>query len=255
MDYEKAYNEALENFVDINGYEGLYKVNNRGEVLSVRSKRILKAGKNKQGYMCVALAKDGKSKTHKVHRLVATAFISNPNNYPYINHKDEDKTNNNVENLEWCTHKYNINYGTAIERRSEAIKKSPLKRRKAVLQLSLAGDIVREYHSTKDAAEATGIDRRQISRSINHLGKQAHGFLWILKEDYNNEIDYTEIWKKESIHPKPKRIAQYTKNGEFIKEWGSLKEAHLELGINYSSLTNCLCGRYSHAGGFIWKFI
>lgn len=254
-DYEKKYKEALENFVDIQGYEGFYKINTSGDVLSVRSGKLLKAGKNKQGYMNVALSKDGKAKTHKVHRLVALAFISNPNNYPFINHKDENKTNNRVENLEWCTSKYNLNYGTAIERRSESIKNSSLKQRKAVLQLSLTGDVVGEYISTKEASEATGIDRRQISRSINHLGKQAHGFLWVLKENYNNKIDYAKIWEKESIHPKPKRIAQYTKDGEFVKEWDSLKEAHLNLGINYSSLTNCLCGRYSHAGGFIWKFI
>ena len=171
MDYEKAYKEALENFVDIQGYEGLYKVNTKGEVLSVKSGKLLKAGRNLQGYMNVALAKNGKSKTYKVHRLVAIAFIPNPNSYPYVNHKDEDKTNNCVENLEWCTHRYNLIYGTAIERRSEAIKASPIKQRKAVVQLSLLGEFIKEYSSTKEAAEETNIDRRQISRSIHHVGK------------------------------------------------------------------------------------
>ena len=104
----KRYEEALDEFSDIQGYEGFYKINRKGEVLSVRSGKLLKAGKNKQGYMNVALSKNGESKVHKVHRLVARTFISNPNNYPYINHKDEDKTNNHVENLEWCTAKYNI---------------------------------------------------------------------------------------------------------------------------------------------------
>ena len=188
MEYEKAYKEALENFVDIHGYEGLYKVNNRGEILSVRSWKLLKAGRNSHGYMTVSLTKNGKSKTYKVHRLVAIAFIPNPNNYPYINHKDEDKTNNNVENLEWCSHKYNLNYGTAIERRSEAIKLSPLKQRKAVVQLSLLGEFVKEYRSTKEAAEETGIDRRRISHAINHVGKQAKGYLWVLKDAYDKNI-------------------------------------------------------------------
>lgn len=255
MDYEKAYKEALEGFVDIHGYEGLYKVNTRGDVLSVRSGKLLKAGKNKQGYMNVVLSKNGESKVHKVHRLVARTFIPNPNNYPFINHKDEDKANNCAENLEWCTAKYNLNYGTAIKRRSEAIKASPIKQRKAVVQLSLSGKFIKEYRSTKEASEETGIDRRQISCAINHIGKQAQGYLWVLKDNYNIDIDYGEIYKKESMHPKPKRIAQYTKDGIFIKEWDSLKEAHLNLGINYSSLTNCLHGRYSHAGGFVWKFI
>lgn len=255
MDYEKKYNEALENFVDIQGYEGLYKVNNRGEVLSVRSMKLLKAGKNSHGYMNIALTKDGKSKTHKIHRLVAIAFIPNPNNYPYINHKDEDKTNNNVENLEWCTHKYNLNYGTAIERRSKSIKENPLKQRKAVIQLSLDGKLISEYRSTKEASEKTDIDRRQISRAINHVGKQAHGFLWVLKENYCKEVDYAKLHKEESIHPKPKQIAQYTKDGKFIKAWSSITEAHISLGIGFSALSSCLHGKYSHAGGFIWKFI
>ena len=253
--YEKKYKEALEKFVDIQGYEGLYKVNKSGAILSVRSGKLLTASKNKQGYINVVLSKDGKSITYKVHRLVALAFISNPNNYPYVNHKDEDKTNNNVENLEWCTPKYNLNYGTAIKRRSEAIKASPVKQRKAVIQLSLSGEFIKEYRSTKEASEETSIDRRRISCAINHVGKQAQGYLWVLKDDYNIDIDYGEIYKKESMHPKPKRIAQYTKDGIFVKEWDSLKEAHLNLGINYSSLTNCLYGRYSHAGGFVWKFV
>ena len=177
----KAYDEALDEFSDIQGYEGLYKINRSGEVLSVRSGKLLKAGKNKQGYMNVVLTKDGKAKTHKVHRLVALAFIPNPNNYPLINHKDENKTNNRVKNLEWCTSKYNLNYGSAIKRRSEAIIASPVKQRKAVVQLSLLGEFVKEYRSTKEASEETCIDRRQISRAINHVGKQAQGYLWVKK--------------------------------------------------------------------------
>lgn len=253
--YEKAYKEALEDFVDIQGYEGLYKVSNKGEVLSVRSGKLLKAGKNSHGYMNVALTQNGKSKTHKVHRLVATAFIPNLNNLPYINHKDEDKTNNNAENLEWCTHKYNLNYGTAIERRSEAIKASPVKQRKAVIQLSLLGEFIKEYRSTKEASEETGIDRRQISRAINHVGKQAQGYLWVLKDEYDNSLDYSAIHKQESMHPKPKRVTQYTLDGIFLKEWDSLSSVNKELGIGISTLSGCLHGKYKQAGGFIWKFI
>ena len=253
--YEKKYKEVLENFVDIKGYEGLYKINKSGEVLSVRSGKALKAGKNTHGYMNVVLSKNGHSRTHKVNRLVALAFIPNPNNSPYINHKDEDKPNNSVENLEWCTPKYNLNYGTAIERRSKSIKESPLKKRKAVLQLSLTGNIVNEYRSTKDAAELTGIDRRQISRAINHVGKQAQGYLWVLKDDYDITLNYGEIHKKESMHPKPKKIAQYSSDGLFLKEWESLSDASKELNIGFSTISSCLHGRYKKAGGLIWKLI
>lgn len=255
MDYEQKYKEALKDFVDIQGYEGLYMVNPAGKVYSLVSNKLLRAGCNKQGYKTVVLCKDGKEKSFKVHRLVALAFIPNPNNYPCINHKDEDKTNNDVNNLEWCTHKYNINYGTARKRLSETLKNNPLKMRKPVIQLSLSGDFVKEYRSTKEAEETTGIDRRQISRAINHVGKQAQGYLWIMKDEYDEAIDYGEIYRKESVHPKPKRIAQYTKDGEFIREWDSLTDVHLTLGIGFSTLSSCLSGKYSHAGGYVWKFI
>lgn len=106
---------------DFNGYE----VSNTGQVRSTNYRgkgvtRILKTSPDKMtGYMKVALIKDGKTKPKTVHRLVADAFIENPNNYPCVNHKDEDKTNNHVTNLEWCTHKYNANYGTRNERAGE----------------------------------------------------------------------------------------------------------------------------------------
>lgn len=114
---------------------------------------------------------------------------------------------------------------------------------------------IAEYRSTKEAAEETGIDRRQISHAINHVGKQAQGYLWILKDNYDSNTNYHEIHRKESMRPKPKKIAQYTKDGAFIREWESLTEATKELGVGFSALSGCLHGRYSQAGGFIWKFI
>lgn len=260
----KAYDEAVENFVDIHGYEGLYKVNNKGEILSVRSGNLLKAGRNLQGYMNVSLTKNGKSKTYKVHRLVAVAFIPNPNNYPYINHKDENKANNHVDNLEWCTHKYNINYGTAIERRSKAIEESTVKKRKAVLQLSLRGEIVGEYRSIKEASEKTNIDRKQISNAINHHRRQASGFFWILKDEFDKDIDYPSKYKKYStrhrkqdggLNPNAKPIAQYSKDGTFIKSWGCIKDAVKALNVNNSTVWRCLQGYKKTGKGYIWRYL
>ena len=117
---------------DILGYEGLYQVSNFGRVKSLerlikytenkivlRKCRIIKTHTNKCGYVYVVLHKDGNKKNYLVHRLVAEVFISNPDNLPQVNHKDENKLNNSVENLEWCDAKYNVNYGTCIERRSK----------------------------------------------------------------------------------------------------------------------------------------
>ena len=106
-----------EEWRDIKGYEGKYQVSNLGRVKSLKDKynnyreKILKPG-NYRGYLYVNLCKEGKSKRFHVHRLVAIHFISNSNTYPQVNHKDENPSNNRVDNLEWCTTKYNINYGT-----------------------------------------------------------------------------------------------------------------------------------------------
>ena len=111
---------------DVKGYEGLYQVSNLGQVKRLGNDRqmrekTLKGNKVKSGYMQVVLCKKGKSKPLYVHRLVAIAFIPNPNNHKEINHIDEIKTNNNFENLEWCNHKYNCNYGTRNIRRKKTI--------------------------------------------------------------------------------------------------------------------------------------
>lgn len=103
---------------DIPYYEGLYQISNYGRVRSFhKNKTKYKTQRtNNRGYLVVQLYKNGKMKNEYVHRLVALTFIPNPNHFPQVNHKDEDKQNNYVENLEWCTAKYNNNYGTARQR-------------------------------------------------------------------------------------------------------------------------------------------
>ena len=102
--------------VDIKNYEGLYAITEDGRVWSYRNKKFLKLQKGKTGYYKVVLSKNNTQKTYNIHRLVAIAYIDNPNDYPCINHKDENKLNNKVENLEWCTYQYNSNYGTSKDK-------------------------------------------------------------------------------------------------------------------------------------------
>lgn len=109
---------------DIKGYEGLYQVSNYGRVKSFKhnKEKLRKEVKDNMGYLIVNLSKNGNKKIYKIHRLVAEAFLQNPNNYPQVNHKDENKINNRADNLEWCTAKYNSNYGTRNERMSNTKK-------------------------------------------------------------------------------------------------------------------------------------
>ena len=113
---------------DIEGYEGLYQVSNLGRVKSfprigthARKIKIIKIMEDRIGYKFIHLSKNNKQKRKSIHRLVAETFIPNPNNYPCINHIDECKENNKVNNLEWCTYSYNNNYGTKISRQREKI--------------------------------------------------------------------------------------------------------------------------------------
>ena len=115
-------NPLQELWVDIKGYENEYQISNLGRLKSLKNKIIMKPMVATNGYLIACLWKNNKQKKFVIHRLVANAFIENPHNYKEVNHIDEDKTNNVVSNLEWCSHKYNMNYGKVKEKISKANK-------------------------------------------------------------------------------------------------------------------------------------
>ena len=172
----------MEEWKDIDEYEGLYQVSNLGRVKSLKfgKERILKPDTILNGYLRVQLWKNSKGIRYLVHRLVAQAFIDNPDKLPMINHKDENPSNNCVDNLEWCTHKYNINYGTCIQRMSEKISKT-------VYQYTMDGEIVAEYPSTMEVERQLGYAQSHISQCCNGKRKTANGFIWrYIKEPQSN---------------------------------------------------------------------
>ena len=156
---------------DKKDYEGHYQVSNCGRVKSIKfgKERILKPVPNSFGYLFVNLCKDGKVKAFTVHRLVAEAFIPNPNNYKEVNHKDEDKSNNVVTNLEWCDRKYNCNYGTRTEKCS-----------KPVLQYTLDGESVREWESTAECSR-NGFNQGAVAACCLGKLKKYKDFIWKYK--------------------------------------------------------------------------
>ena len=154
---------------DIKGYEGIYGITSCGKVWSYKRKKFLVPDISNSGYLKVDLWKNGKGKNHYIHRLVAEAYIPNPDNLPQINHKDENKTNNCLQNLEWCDGKYNSNYGTINDRR-----------KKPILQFTLDGKFVREWPSATDV----GIEvRSNIYTCLKGRAKSSYGFIWKYKED------------------------------------------------------------------------
>lgn len=180
-----------EKWKDIEGYEGLYQVSTYGNVKSldrcVRSRwgtkkpvkgQLLKADKTIHGYLQVSLSKPGLSrKRYKVHRLVAMAFIPNPQNLSQVNHKDEDKTNNRFDNLEWCDGFYNQRYGTCSERKHIKLTNHPLKSIK-VEQLTKDGEHIDYYPSAREAARQTGISQGNISCVCCGRHSLAGGYKW-----------------------------------------------------------------------------
>ena len=158
----------MEEWKDIKGYEGLYQISNYGRVKSLgndrnRKEKILKNQSNNKKYEIINLCKNGKIKRYFIHRLVAEAFIPNPNNLPYINHKDENPSNNYVNNLEWCTIKYNNNYGTRNKRCSKKMKekysegKHPCSKK---VKCITTGEI---FNSVSTASEIYNINRFHIA--------------------------------------------------------------------------------------------
>ena len=160
----------------IKGYEGLYQVSDKGSVKSIGygKERILKPGRIKTGYLRVNLCKNGEKKNWLVHRIVAQAFIPNPDNLPEVNHKDEDKENNSVQNLEWCDRKYNQNYGTGIQRMAE-------NKSKPVIQYTKSGEFVREWKSIMDVQRNLGYSNGSISSCCTGKCKSAYDFIWKFK--------------------------------------------------------------------------
>jgi hypothetical protein len=114
----------MEVWKDVVGYEGRYEVSNTGDIRNSRTGRVLSPGLS-QGYLYVALYRDGSRQNKQINRLVAEAFLDNPNNYPIVNHRNEIKTDNTIDNLEWCTYAYNNTYGEASKRRSDSLKGKP----------------------------------------------------------------------------------------------------------------------------------
>lgn len=176
-------NSKEEIWKDIKNYEGLYQVSNFGNVKSLERKikrlehtkkineKLLKKVIDKTGYYIVGLSKNNKNKKICVHRLVIEAFVPNINNLPCVNHKDENKLNNNLDNLEWCDYKYNNNYGT-VKERMKKIKGKP------VYQYDLFNNFIKKWESSMEVQRILNIPQSNVSKCCLGKRNRAGGYIW-----------------------------------------------------------------------------
>ena len=155
---------------DIEGYEGRYMVSDQGQVWSYRKKDFLRPIE-RAGYPYVILTKNGKQAGFSIHRLVAQAFIPNPNNLPIVNHKDENKQNNNVDNLEWCDYQHNNTYGNRIDKVKQKISHK-------TYQYDLDGNLIAVWPSQREASRQLNISSGNINQVIKGKLKSTNGFIF-----------------------------------------------------------------------------
>lgn len=237
-----------EEWKNIPGYEGLYEVSTLGRIRSldknidtynggsyVRKGAIKKLRINKSGYYCVNLCKNGISVSHIAHRLVAKAFIENKNNYPEVNHINENRLDNRVENLEWCSHKQNVNWGHHNIR-------AAITNGRPVKQFTIDGKYIREYYSSHEAQRNTGIVEQSINLCCLGRRQQAGGFRWKYADD---------LTAFEPYRSRRSSVIQY-KDGKVVNKFSSIQEAYSATGIN--NISACCRGAIKSSGGYEWRY-
>lgn len=272
-DSHNCVNTQLENlngevWKDITGYEGCYQISNMGRVKSLdrmvnsaRSStglrlskgRILKTYYAKYGkcrknrnienaYELIHLYKGVHEKAYSIHRLVAEAFIPNPNNLPQVNHKDENPANNRASNLEWCDSVYNANYGTRNERVSAHRQdKTP------VNQFSLNGEFIAHYESLTMAAKSTNVEIRLISATCRGLQPYAAGFVWKFADD-------TKLRERRYKAPNNRKVVQLTPDNQVVAIYDTLSDAALATGAKTCGISQVIHGKHILHHGYKWMF-
>ena len=204
----------------IQGYESSYAVSNRGRVMNLKKNKVLKPIVDGAGYVYVNL----RQKKHRLHRLVAQAFLGNPENLPQVNHIDEDPTNNDVSNLEWCTASHNA-------------KHSIHKQTRKINQLTLDGEFVKQWESSYEIERELGYAHNNIIACCKGKHKTNYGYRW----------QYADGLHQRRVN---RPVVALTKDGEFVAEYKSAAEASRCLGASDSFIYKILKGKFETIHGY-----
>lgn len=241
---------------DIKGFEGKYQVSNLGRVRSLDRTTIDKAGRahhtrgmilkdslNKgKGYYRVSLSDGHRKYTHyEVHRLVALHFVPGYQDGLVVNHKNEIKTDNRADNLEWCTYKYNLNYSDHVGWK-----------RKPVYQYDLDGNFIQKHKCCADAEKMIGAYQGAMVHAMyeSKVGMW-RGYRWSF--DYRTKEQWAEILKnhKSSLHP----IVQMDDESNEIRRFNTTSEAAKVMGVSVTAICNCANGKTQHSAGYKWRYL
>lgn len=238
---------------DIEGYNGMYRISNLGNVYSKYINRNLKPGKTQDGYLYVMLRKNKKQKIHLIHRLIATYFIPNPDNLPIINHKDENKTNNSIDNLEWCTYTYNNTYNDVHKNRALQISER-------VFAYNQNGDMVYDYYSAREAARQLGYNNGNISLCCSGNIYTYKNLVWsyspLTKEEvierFQKSRNTRYNYKNNTALSKPVNMFDMSHN--FIRQYPSTQEGGRDLHISPSLIAGVCRGEHQYTHGYIFEY-
>lgn len=244
---------------DVIGFEEAYQVSNFGRIKRkertdsnnrTHKERIMSPSMYSNGYMNVELRMNNKKRRTSVHRLVAEAFIDNPLNLPQINHKDENKANNHVSNLEWCTAQYNIRYKDGVKRR----RATAILNLNAVCKYSMEGEFIEKFECATDAAISVNGSCTEILSCCHHRAHSLSykGYMWRFLSECNcNKIEPYKI-KKSSLC---RKVGQYTLDGDSIQYFYSVQKAAESVNARPSNIRRCCLGKINSCMGFKWRFL
>lgn len=269
MEQETKTSPAVEQWRPIAGWEGLYEVSSLGRVRSFvryydiinkrgipmhfkRGGKVIKGKVMPNGYIMVRLHKDGEETNALAHRLVAQAFIPNPENLPEVNHKDRNTANNNVSNLEWCDRIYNLTYDGAVERRTMAVSRP-------IEQLTKDGQHVAYFRSAKEIERLSGgryyeRDISRVAKSKTTRSSSVYGFRWRYVEKTDNLTYCTEPFVPKNLKS-DRRLEQLTMDGQHVAYYSTLTEACKALEAKKSAICNACRGVTKYSYGYRWRYV